>query len=322
MTVHEHIKLPVKLPGKIFLAPMAGFTDIAFRTVCIRKGAALVFTEMVSAEALTRGSEKTYALLKRGNEEEYWGVQIFGSKPDVLGRATALVNRLNPVIIDLNCGCSVPKVLKTGSGSALLKDPGKLYRIIRTMKENTDIPVSIKIRSGWDSKSINYLEIGEAAQAAGVALVMIHPRTRSQGFSGRAEWSYIAHLKAHLDIPVVGSGDIFSYKDIEKMLKQTHADAVLAARGAIGNPFIFDERLKGTRPDYREILATALEQVKLAVEYKGERAACKDLRKHITAYSKGLPGSAVFRNSIVHASTLEDYKTIIKNYLIELSELI
>ena len=320
MAAKVHNPIPVTLPGKVFLAPMAGFTDAAFRTICIRKGAALVFTEMVSAEALIRSSEKTYALLKRGSEEEYWGVQIFGSKADVIGRATDIVNHLNPTIIDLNCGCSVPKVLKTGSGSALLKNPDKLYRIIHAMKQNTEIPVSIKIRSGWDAESINYLEIGEAAQDAGVSLIMIHPRTRSQGFSGKAEWNQIALLKEHLDIPVIGSGDIFSYIDIEKMLEQTHADAVLAARGAIGNPFIFEERLNGSRPDYTEIFATALEHVKLAVKYKGERTACKDLRKHIAAYSKGLPGSAEFRKSIVNASSLEDYKMIIKDYLIKLSE--
>ena len=329
MTVYKHLlrhplkygNFPKELPGKIFLAPMAGFTDIAFRTICIRKGAALVFTEMVSAEALIRGSEKTYALLKRGEEENNWGVQIFGSNPDVIGRATALINDLTskPTVIDLNCGCSVPKVLKTGSGSALLRDSGKLFDIITAMKQNTEVPVSIKIRSGWDSESINYLKIGEVAQNAGASLISIHPRTRAQGFSGRAEWTHIARLKKHIDIPVIGSGDIFSYTDAEKMIEQTHADAVMAARGAIGNPFIFDERLKGIRPDYNEILETALEHVKLAVKYKNEKTACKDLRKHVAAYSKGLPDSAEFRKSIVHAATLEDYKTIIGDYLLKLN---
>ncbi|RKX85768.1 MAG: tRNA dihydrouridine synthase DusB [Spirochaetes bacterium] len=320
MVLEAHTSAHLKLPGKIFLAPMAGFTDTAFRTICIRRGAALVFTEMVSAEALVRKSEKTYKLLKRGDEESYWGIQLFGSDPDVLGRATALVSNFNPTIIDLNCGCSVPKVLKTGSGAALLKYPDRLYSIISAMKQNTEIPISIKIRSGWNSESINYLEIGETAQKAGVSLITIHPRTRTQGFSGRADWSQIEILKKHLEIPVTGSGDIFLYSDIEKMLEQTNADAVMVARGAIGNPFIFEKNLKGRSPDYNEIFKTALEHVKLAVKYKGEKSGCKDLRKHITAYSKGFPGSAEFRKNIIQASTFEDYKTIIEEYVMKLSK--
>lgn len=298
---------------------MAGFTDTAFRIICIRSGAALVFTEMVSAEAVTRGNRKTFDLLQRGREEQFWGIQLFGSDAGVIAKAISIIRSANPSVIDLNCGCSVPKVIKTGSGAALLKNPGKLYSIVLAMTESAGIPVSVKIRSGWDAASINFTEIGKAAEEAGASAVMFHPRTKSQGFSGRASWNHIALLKKCLKIPVIGSGDVFSRKDADKMFKETSADGVLIARGAIGNPFIFDKKYNDKKPDYNHILFTALEHVKTAVQYKGEYRACRDLRKHITAYSKGLPESASFRNRIVHASSLEDYEKIIKEYAAQLN---
>jgi len=300
-----------KLKGNIFLAPMAGYTDIAFRTVCFRFGAALAFTEMVSCEALVRGSRKTFDLLARGEEEGPLGFQLFGSDALTISRAVRIVSSHSPFIIDLNCGCSVPKVLKTGSGAALLKDPEKLYRIVLSMKESTSLPISIKIRSGWDANSINFIEIGKAAEEAGASMVTLHPRTRAQGFSGKAEWKHIAQLKKALKVPVTGSGDLFTTEDIKRILDFTGCDAVMLARGAIGNPFIFAGRLPGCR----EKLLTAMEQLKIAIRYKGEKRACKDMRKHIAAYSKGLPDSSRLRNNLIRASSYGEYQKIISEYL-------
>lgn len=290
---------------------MAGYTDIAFRTVCFRFGAALAFTEMVSCEALVRGSRKTFDLLARGEEEGPLGFQLFGSDALTISRAVRIVSSHSPFIIDLNCGCSVPKVLKTGSGAALLKDPEKLYRIVLSMKESTSLPISIKIRSGWDANSINFIEIGKAAEEAGASMVTLHPRTRAQGFSGKAEWKHIAQLKKALKVPVTGSGDLFTTEDIKRILDFTGCDAVMLARGAIGNPFIFAGRLPGCR----EKLLTAMEQLKIAIRYKGEKRACKDMRKHIAAYSKGLPDSSRLRNNLIRASSYGEYQKIISEYL-------
>jgi len=316
------------LQNNLFLAPIAGYSDAAFRTICIRFGAALVFTEMISCEALSRGNLKTFDLLKRGEEEKFWGVQLFAGEIDSLSKSVNIVNSYSPTIIDLNCGCSVPKVLKTGAGAALLREPEKLYKMLRAMKNETDIPISIKIRSGWDSNSINYLETGKVGEEAGIAMITLHPRTRAQGFSGKANWEHIKELKQALTIPVVGSGDLFSIDDIQKMFATTNCDAVMIARGAFGNPFIFrdfiETRKKGKinhSLDFEERLKTALEHLKLAISFKGEKLACKDMRKHMVAYSKGMPGSASFRNKIVHAETLSEYEEIIKSYIKQLEQI-
>ncbi len=308
------------LKGNLFLAPIAGYSDAAFRTICIRFGASLVFTEMISCEALARGNSKTLDLLKRGEEEIFWGIQLFSGNIDSLARSIGVVNRYNPTIIDLNCGCSVPKVVKTGAGAALLKQPGKLYKMLKTMKNETEIPISIKIRSGWDSDSINYLEIGKLAEEAGLAMITLHPRTRTQGFSGKADWEHIRKLKEVISIPVVGSGDLFSAEDIRKMFALTKCDAAMIARGAFGNPFIFREYIQTQNgisipTTFEEKLEVALEHLKLAILFKGEKLACKDMRKHIVAYSKGMPESASFRNKIIRAESFKEYEQIIQNYM-------
>ncbi len=310
------------LQGNLFLAPIAGYSDAAFRTICIRFGASLVFTEMISSEALTRGNKKTIDLLIRGEEETHWGIQLFSGNPTSLAKSVEIASKYNPTVIDLNCGCSVPKVLKTGAGAALLKNPEKLYRMIKLMKEATDIPISIKIRSGWDIDSLNYTEIGKLAEEAGVSMITLHPRTRAQGFSGKANWEHIKKLKESLSIPVIGSGDLFSADDINKMLTTTSCDGAMIARGAFGNPFIFREFdtqyvSPQTVPvfDFEEKLKTALEHLKLAVHFKGEKLACKDMRKHIVAYSKGMPDSASFRNRVIHAESFSEYDAIINKYI-------
>jgi tRNA-dihydrouridine synthase B len=244
----ESLLKPIELaelhiPGNLFMAPMAGYTDAAFRALCAEQGASLCFTEMVSAEALARGSNKTLGLARRAENERQWGVQLFAAGERSAAAAVRALQRLRPSLYDLNCGCSVPKVLKTGAGAALLRDPQRIRDIIKAMSGETGAPLAVKLRSGWDPGSLNYLEAADLAHEGGAALVCLHPRTRSQGFSGCAYWSHIAELKKSSGMQVFGSGDLFSGDDAVRMVKLTGCDGVMFARGAIGNPFIFAQTL-------------------------------------------------------------------------------
>jgi tRNA-dihydrouridine synthase B len=299
---------------------MAGYTDLAFRAICADRGAVLCFAEMVSAEAISRGSKKTLRLLDRAESEKLVGFQIFASNARAAGAAVRAVSRLHPDIIDLNCGCSVSKVLKTGCGAALMRNPTLVGEIVGVMRSETDIPVSVKLRSGWDASEITYLKAAESAVLAGAAMVSLHPRTRSQGFSGKADWLHIAALKKTLAVPVFGSGDLFSPRDCAAMLLETGCDGVLIARGALGNPFIFrDTRflLDGMEPPAvtdGDRLATALEHLRLLISLKGEGVACREMRKHFVSYTKGMEGGAALRQEIVTARTREEYEKIVASY--------
>ncbi|MEA1911362.1 MAG: tRNA-dihydrouridine synthase, partial [Spirochaetota bacterium] len=222
----------VLIPGNLFLAPLAGFTDKAFRSICIDLGASFTYTEMVSAEALARNSEKTRKLMERAENERLLGIQIFLPNADTAKRSVPELLKANPTIIDINCGCPVPKVVKNGAGSALLRTPEVIEEIVKTITGETDIPVTVKFRTGWDLNSINYLQFAEAAVRGGASLLTIHGRTRSQGYSGTADWESIKNLKTNFDVPVIGSGNIFSAEDAKRMLELTGADGVLFARGA------------------------------------------------------------------------------------------
>lgn len=330
--VKTHLIHPVTLkglsiPGNIFLAPMAGYTDASFRQVCIEKGAFFTYTEMVSAEACARKSEKTFNLLKgpqkmRNGREAIYGVQIFGAQPGRIALGLREINKYAPSLVDLNCGCSIPKILKSGSGAALLKDPRKIGEILKVMTKAADVPVTLKIRSGWDAANLNFMEIGAIAEESGASLITIHPRTRSALFSGHAEWDHIKKLKQQLSIPVFGSGDLFTPEDVYTMLTSTGCDGVMIARGAIGNPFIFTQVLKLlTTGKYEKTipvkvkLLCALDHLERSILMKGEERACREMRKHFCAYTKGLPGSAVLRKSIVKACTGKDYKSIVNEYI-------
>jgi tRNA-dihydrouridine synthase B len=311
------VRLPnLTIPGNLFMAPMAGYTDAAFRALCVEQGADLTFTEMVSAEGLARGGEPTWALLSRAENETHWGVQLFGSEPRALAAAANLLAPLRPSLLDLNCGCSVPKVLKAGAGAALLA------ALVRALRENSGAPVTVKIRSGWDSASLNYLQVAEAAVRAGAAAVCLHPRTRAQGFTGRADWTQIAELKRRLGAPVFGSGDVFSADDALRLARETGCDAVLLARGALGNPFLFAEARRlfaglppGPAPSPAERLQAALRQLAGAVRLYGEATACREMRKHFCAYTRGLPGGAHLRSLAVAARTVTDYQALAAEYV-------
>ena len=317
------ITLPkLKIAGNIFLAPMAGWSDASFRSICIDWGACFTYSEMVSAEALIRHSPKTLALLLRAENEEQLGIQIFVSNPVSAASCMAELRRFNPSVVDLNCGCSIPKIIKSGAGAALMQDPDKIREIVRALCRESDSPVTVKLRSGWDRDSINYIQTGLAAVEGGAAMITLHPRTRSQMFTGRADWEHIQIMKSRLDVPVIGSGDLFSGGDIRDLLEQTGCDGVMLGRGALGNPFIFKEIRELLRegghgcdapPSLR--LETALKQLRLAIKIKGEYQACREMRKHFVAYSKGLPGSAVLRKKITQGNSLREYTDIITEYL-------
>lgn len=310
------------IPGNLFLAPLAGFTDKAFRSICISKGASFTFSEMVSAEALARDSEKTRLLMSRAPNEELFGIQIFLSNADTAKRALPEILKANPTIIDINCGCPVPKVIKNGAGAALMRTPERIEEIVKTFTGGTDIPVTVKFRTGWDANSINYLEFAEAAIRGGASLLTMHARTRSQGYSGEANWDFLRTLKSSFNVPIIGSGNVFSAEDAVRMLELTGADGVLFARGAIGNPFIFDRTksliLTGVSPPLPGMstkIRTAWEHLSLTASYKGEKTACREMKKQLCSYTKGEPGSAALRNRIVHAETLADYRKIFQEYL-------
>ncbi len=301
------------LPGNLFLAPVAGYSDAAFRSVCAELGADLCYTEMVSSEALTRGHVKTGFLLERAESEREYAIQLFGSKPEVLARAVEMILPLKPLVIDLNCGCPVPKIIKSGAGSALIRKPELLRSIVAAMTAASPIPVTVKIRLGWDAESINYLEVAQAAVAGGAKAVTLHARTRAQGYSGHADWSCIAALVKALPVPVFGSGDVFRAVDVLRMMESTGCAGVMVARGAMGNPFIFAEgrALLEGRPlpifDDWQRAEVARRHLALSVRFLGERTACVEFRKQFCSYTKGRIGGAELRARAVQSLCVKDF---------------
>lgn len=306
----------VSLKGNLFLAPVAGYSDSAFRSVCIENGACFTYTEMVSAEALVRKNLKTEILMHRAYNEKAYAVQIFGGEEDIMAQAARIViEKTNCEVIDINCGCPVPKIIKTGAGSALTRDPDRLFKIAKAVVQAVDVPVTVKIRSGWEQKQITWKEAAQAALEAGVSAITIHPRTRAQGYEGHSDWEIMKELVDFVGgkIPVFGSGDLFKPEDARKMLEQTGADAVMFARGAMGNPFIFRDAVqlltegKYTPVPTEERIKTGFSELKRLVEETSEQHACLEMRKRFSAYSKGIEGGAAIRAKIVHASTVQDY---------------
>jgi tRNA-dihydrouridine synthase B len=301
---------------------MAGYSDAAFRTICLRHGAPLCFAEMVSADGLSRSDGTTLRLLQKGIDETLAGYQIFAAAADLAAAAVRRLVPLGPAIIDLNCGCSVPKVLKTGCGAALMRSPRLVGAIVAAMKGETDIPVSVKLRSGWDASSSTYLACAEEAVKAGASLVTLHPRHRAQGFGGKSLWEHIGLLKKACAVPVFGSGDLFSAQDCAGMIGATGCDGVMIARGCLGNPFIFEEAralLSGEpAPAARDPsvrLGAAMDHLRLLAASVGEEKACRDMRKHFVAYTKGMPGGSTLRQAVVEAVTVDEYQQIVESYL-------
>jgi nifR3 family TIM-barrel protein len=325
----------LSLPGNLFLAPVAGYSDRAFRSLCVEQGADFSYTELVSAEALARlpygpGAAKSEALLLRGKGEARYAIQLFGATADVMYRAVLRIAPFRPEAVDINSGCPVPKVVKTGAGSALMRNPAILGGVVEAAVRASEealggVPVTVKMRSGWDSAAVNYREAAAACQDAGAAMVALHPRTRAQGYGGKSDWSHIADLASRLRIPVAGSGDLYTPEDAERMLRETGCAAVMFARGAMGNPFIFAAArafLTGgtyTPPAPGERLAAAFRHLLLLAEDLGERRACLEMRKQFCAYTRngggqGIPGGSRLRERLVHASSIADYRAVLEEY--------
>lgn len=299
---------------RFVLAPLAGYSDKAFRQLAREHSADIAVTEMVSAEGLARDSRKTEALLERGDGEDRLIIQIFAPSADPVRRAMERLLDFRPTGIDINCGCPVPKVVKTGAGSALMKDPERMAEMVRAITECTDIPVSVKFRLGWDSSSINYMEFAEKAIEAGASALTLHARTRAQGYSGYADWEAFRNLSEHFkgEALLYGSGDMLTPDDAIKALDYG-LDGIMFARGAIGNPFIFrqarDLMEKGTYelPTPREKAETAIRHLDLMIRYFGEDLAAREMRKHMMSYLKGIEGSSRIKSSITKASCRDQY---------------
>ena len=299
----------VSLKNKTILAPLAGITNLPFRLLAKEAGCALVCTEMISAHGLVNKSKRTEKLLDSLPEEKPLSVQIFGSQPDIMAEAARAVESYGADIIDINFGCSVKKIIKTGSGVALMKAPETAEAVIRAVREAVRIPLTIKLRTGWNPTGSQAFEISRIAEACGVDAITIHPRTAGQGFSGRSDWTIIAQLKKRVKIPVIGNGDIFCADDAIAMLEQTGCEAVMIGRMAIGNPWIFSQvlaRLQGEGEPAEnlqhrfEIMSRYLQE---SVKYFGEEIACKMMRSRLCWFARGLPNSSQFRKSINHIST-------------------
>lgn len=301
----------LQLDNPLILAPMAGITSLPFRRTMKSFGASLVFTEMISANGLIRDGRKTLELLESCPEEKPLGVQLFGDDPQVLAQGAQMIaDRAD--LLDINMGCPVKKVVRSGAGSALLQDPLRIGRIIESVRAVYSGPLTVKIRSGWDQQSINYLEVGRIAREAGTDAVCLHPRTRSQSFGGSADWTQLSALNAALDIPVIGSGDLFSAADIERMLAETGCSAVMIARGGYGNPWIFRQAaalLQNREPQ----LPTTKERWQVAHRHMewhrsqfGEHKALLEMRKHLSWYAKGLSGASQFRSQLQSVTSWQD----------------
>jgi nifR3 family TIM-barrel protein len=328
------------LGGNLFLAPVAGYTDRAFRSVCIEEGADFCFTELVSAESVIRSRPDLRALedpgpvsvlLRRADNEGPYGVQLFGAEAERMAQAAALLGPWRPDAVDINSGCPVPKVVRAGAGAALMRDPANLGRVVEAVVRASreylgGVPVTVKIRSGWDSQSVNYRECGRIAVEAGAAMVSLHPRTRTQGYGGKSDWTQIADLASRISVPAAGSGDLYHAEDARRMFRETGCAAVMFARGALGNPFIFAETralLLGagyTPPGPGERMILALRHLKRLAVDLGERRACVEMRKHFCAYTKavhqphtaGLAGGGALRNRLVHGETMADFRRILE----------
>lgn len=301
------------LNNKVILAPMAGITEKVFRTICKEQGADVVISEMVSAEGLFYGARATMDLMKFNECERPIGIQLFGSDPDHMARAAAFVQKhFRPDFIDLNSGCPVPKVVKKNGGSALLQNAFLFQKILKAMKKELSIPVTVKIRSGWYKHEWVDTEFAQIAQDCGAAALTVHPRSKTMGFSGHSFWERIAEVKKKVSIPVIGNGDINTASDALRMVRETGCDSVMIGRGAYGNPWIFYQVksafLGKTVPPVsaQEKLDMALRHLlEFSGEY-GEHCALKEMKKHIAWYIKGMPGASKCRDYIFRAQSLEE----------------
>jgi len=310
----------LKLENNVFLAPMAGITDRPFRTLCHEMGSGLVYSEMVSAKGIYYNNENTKQLLDIGEEEMPAALQLFGSEPEIMGAMGKKIESINAGIIDINMGCPVPKVVKNGEGSALMKTPELAGKIIKALVEMQKKPVTIKIRKGFDDTCINAVEMAQIAEENGASAVAVHGRTREQYYSGKADWDIIKNVKKAVSIPVIGNGDIFKPQDAEDMLEYTGCDAVMIARGAQGNPWIFKRTIAYLEngilldePTPQEKVSMALRHARMLIDYKGEFVGVRQMRAHMAWYIKGVQGASVIRDKINHCESYEEMAELLEH---------
>ena len=318
----------VEIKNRVVLAPMAGISNTSYRKIIKAMGAGLIYAEMVSDKALVFDNKKTFDLLKMSEEERPIAQQIFGSDVTSFVESAKIVEQtMHPDIIDINMGCPVPKVaVRAQAGSALLKNPKKVYEIVSAVVNTVNVPVTVKIRSGWDEKSINAVEIAKEIERAGASAIAVHGRTRAQGYSGKADWNIIKEVKEAVSIPIIGNGDITSCYDAKKMLEETGCDAVMIGRGVLGNPWLIKECVdyleNGTLPQevsFLEKVDMMKKHYELLLNDKTEKQALLEIRSHIIWYLKGMPKSKEIKNKICQSKTSEEMFNIItdyKNYLV------
>ena len=303
----------VNIDGYAALAPMAGVADRAFRELCVDFGAAYVVGEMVSAKGITYNNDKSRELLELSKAERPAAVQLFGYEPDVMAQAAKIAMEYSPDIIDINMGCPAPKIACNGSGSALMKNPDLCGKIVEAVKKAVPVPVTVKIRKGWDKNSVNAVEVAKICESAGADAITVHGRTREQQYMPSADWDIIAQVKHAVKIPVIGNGDVTSAESAAKMIEQTNCDLVMIGRAALGNPWIFSEisRLIGhDRPSLpvsnAEKISVMLRHIMKLCEYKGEYNGMREARKHVAWYFKGMPNAAKMRKEAGELETFDD----------------
>ena len=308
----------VTIPGNVTLAPMAGVTDAAFRRLCRSQGAALTCTEMVSARALVYKDKKTEALLWCPQEDHPTAAQIFGHEPEIMAEAAPMALEISGAdILDINMGCPVGKVVRSGDGSALMRDPELAGRIIEAVVGAVDVPVTVKFRKGWDGGNVNAVEFARVCEQAGVSAIAVHGRTRAQMYAGRADWDVIREVKKAVSVPVLANGDVFSGTDAAHILRYTGCDGVMIGRGCFGDPWLFaraNAALAGEpepeRPPLRERIQAAVDQIRFAAEQKGERVACLEARSQFCWYLRGVPHAGPYKKEIVQVNTIEELEHV------------
>lgn len=315
----------VEIPNSVFLAPMAGVTDLPFRLLCKEMGCGLVYTEMISAKGLLYDNENTKQLLAVDEREHPVAVQLFGSDAKILAEMAKKIEDSDIDIIDINMGCPAPKITKNGEGSALMKNPKQIGEIVKAVSSAVKKPVTIKIRKGFDDNTITAIEVAKIAEENGAAAIAVHGRTREQFYSGKADWDIIRQVKEAISIPVIGNGDVVSPETAKRLFDETHCDAIMIGRGAQGNPWIFKRVLHYLEtgeilqePSPQEKIDMALRHARMLIDFKGEYIGIREMRKHVSWYTKGLLKAGVLRNKINETQNYEEMERLLKDYLEQL----